>query len=54
MTNLHSVLKSRDIILPAKIHVVKVVVSPVVTYGCESWPSAEELILSNRGAGEDS
>ena len=54
MTNLHSVLKSRDIILPAKIRIVKVVVSPVVMYGCESWPSAEELILSNHGAGEDS
>ena len=54
VTNLHSVLKSRDIILPAKIRIVKVVVSPVVMYGCESWPSAEELILSNSGAGEDS
>ena len=37
MTNLDSVLKSRDIILPAKVHIVKAVVFPVVMYGCESW-----------------
>ena len=37
MTNLHSVLKSRDIILLTKVHIVKVVVFPVVMYGCESW-----------------
>ena len=37
MTNLDSVLKSRDIILPAKVHLVKAVVFPVVLYGCESW-----------------
>ena len=37
MTNLDSVLKSRDIILPAKVHIVKAVVFPVVIYGCESW-----------------
>ena len=37
MTNLESVLKSRDITLPAKIHTVKAMVFPVVMYGCESW-----------------
>ena len=37
MTNLDSILKSRDITLPTKIHLVKVMVSPVVIYGCESW-----------------
>ena len=37
MTNLDSILKSRDITLPAKIHVVKAVFFPVVRYGCESW-----------------
>ena len=37
MTNLDSLLKSRDITLPTKIHLVKVVVFPVVMYGCESW-----------------
>ena len=37
MTNLDTVLKSRDIILPAKVHIVKAVVFPVLMYGCESW-----------------
>jgi len=37
MTNLDSVLKSRDITLPTKVHLVKAMVFPVVTYGCESW-----------------
>ena len=37
MTNLECILKSRDITLPAKVHLVKVMVSPVVIYGCESW-----------------
>ena len=37
MTNLDSLLKSRDITLPTKIHVVKAMVFPVVMYGCESW-----------------
>ena len=37
MTNLDSVLKSRDITLPRKVHLVKVIVFPVVMYGCESW-----------------
>ena len=37
MTNLDSVLKSRDIALPTKVHIVKAMVFPVVMYGCESW-----------------
>ena len=37
MTNLDSILKSRDITLPTKVHVVKAIVFPVVVYGCESW-----------------
>ena len=37
MTNLYSILKSRDITLPAKVHIVKAMVFPVVMYGCESW-----------------
>ena len=38
MTNLDSILKSKDIILPAKFHLVKAMVFPIVMYGCESWP----------------
>ena len=37
MTNLYSILNSRDITLPTKVHLVKAMVSPVVMYGCESW-----------------
>ena len=37
MTNLESVLKSRDIPLPTKVHIVKAIVFPIVMYGCESW-----------------
>ena len=37
MTNLDSILKSRDITWPVKVHLVKVIVFPVVIYGCESW-----------------
>ena len=58
MTNLDSILKSRDITLPTKVHLVKAMVFPVVTYGCESWTirrlSAEELMFSNCGVGKDS
>ena len=58
MTNLDSILKSRDITLPTKVRLVKAVVFPVVVYGCESWTkrklSPEELIILNCGAGEDS
>ena len=37
MTNLDSILKSRDITLPTEVHLVKAIVFPVVMYGCESW-----------------
>ena len=37
MTNIDSILKSRDVILPTKVHLVKAMVFPVVMYGCESW-----------------
>ena len=37
MTNLDSILKSRDITLPTKVYLIKAVVFPVVMYGCESW-----------------
>ena len=56
MTNLESILKSRDITLPTKVPMVKVpIVFPVVIYRCESWTikSTEELMLSNCGAEED-
>ena len=46
MTNLNSILKSRDITWSAKIHLVEAMVSPVVMYGCESW--------TIRSSGEDS
>ena len=58
MTNLDSVLKSRDITLPTKFYLVKAMVFPVVMYGCESWTikrlSSKELMLLNCGVGEDS
>ena len=58
MTDLDSILKSRDITLPKKVNLVKAMIFPVVIYGCESWSikklSAEELMLLNCGAGEDS
>ena len=54
MTNLDSILKSRNITLATKVPLVKTMVFPVVTYGCESWTSAEELMLLNCGVGEDS
>ena len=58
MTNLGSILKSRDITLPTKVHLVKAMVFPIVMYGCENWTikrlSAEELVLLNCGVGEDS
>ena len=41
MTNLDSILKSRDITLPGKVHLVKAMVFPVVMYGCEMWTSSE-------------
>ena len=58
MTNLDSVLKSRDIILLINIRIVKAMVFPVVTYGCESCiikkTYTKELMPLNCGAGEDS
>ena len=58
MTKVDSILKSRDITLPTKVHLVKAMVFPIVVYGCESWTvkrlSAEELMLLNCGVGEDS
>ena len=53
LTNLDSILKSIDISLLTKVHIVKAMFFPVVRYGCESL-STEELILFNYGAGEDS
>ena len=57
MTNLDSILKSRDITLPTKVHLVKAMVFPVVMYGCESWAIKEaeclELMLLNSDVGED-
>ena len=41
MTNLDGIFKSRDIILPAKVRLVKAMVFPVVMYGCESWTAKE-------------
>ena len=58
MTNLDSILKSRDITLPTKVCLDKAMVFPVVMYGCENWTvrklSAQELMLLNCGVGEDS
>ena len=57
MTNLDSVLKSRDITLPTKVHLVKAMVFPLVMYGCESWPikNAEcQRIDAFCGVGADS
>ena len=58
MTNLDSILKSRDITLPTNVHIVNAMVFPVVMYGCENWTikglSNEELMLLNCDVGEDS
>ena len=58
MTNLDSILKSRDVTLPTNVHLVKAMVFPVVMYGCESWTvkkaEADELMLLICGVGEDS
>ena len=58
MTNLDSILKSRDITLLTKVCQVKAMVFSLVVYGCESWTikklSAKELLLLNYGVGEDS
>ena len=58
MTNLDSILKSRDITLLTKVHLVKAMYFLVVMYGCESWTrrklSTDELVLLNYDVGEDS
>ena len=58
MTNLDSVFKSRHMILPTKVHLVKAMGFPVVMCGCESWTikkaEYEELMLLNCGVAEDS
>ena len=50
MKKLDNVLKSNDIILQIKVHIVNAMVFPVVIYGCESWTITEELMLSSCGA----
>ena len=58
ITNLDSILKSRDITLPTKVHLVKAMVFPVVMYGYESWTvkkaECQRIDIFNCGAGEDS
>ena len=58
MTNLNSILKSIDITLPAKVHIVKAMVFPVVMHGCESWTikkaECQRIDAFNCVAGEDS
>ena len=58
MTNLDSIMKSRDITLPTKVWLVKAMVFPVVMYGCESWSvkkaECRRIVLLNCGVGEDS
>ena len=55
MTNLDSILKSRDITLPTKVCIVKSMAFSIVVYGYESWTiKTEELMLLNCAAGEDS
>ena len=58
MTNLDSILKSRDITLLTKVHLLKAIVFPVVMYGYESWTikkaiKSQELMLLNCGVGTD-
>ena len=58
LTNLDSILKSRDITLPTKVHLVKAMVFPVLMYGCENWTikkaECRRIEALNCGAGEDS
>ena len=58
MTNLDGILKSRDITLPTKVHLVRAMIFPVVMYGYEVWTikqaKCDELMLLNSGVGEDS
>ena len=55
LTNLDSMLKSKNMTLPTKVHPVKAIIFPVVMYGCESWTvkkvSTEQLMLLNCGVG---
>ena len=57
MTNLESILKSRDISLPTKAPIIKAMVFPVVMYGCKSWTikkaEGQKIDALNCGAGED-
>ena len=58
MTNLNSILKSRDITLPTKVRLVKAMVFPIVMYGCDSWTikkaGHQRIDALNCGVGEDS
>ena len=58
VTNLDSILKSRDITLATKVRLVKAMIFPVVMYGCEIWTvkklNTEDLMVLNCGVGEDS
>ena len=58
MTNLDSILKSKDITLPTKDHLIKAMDFPMVMYGCESWTirtaEHQKLMVLNYGVGEDS
>ena len=58
MSNLYSILKSRDIASPTNVLLIKAMIFPVVMYGCESWTikkaDCKELMLLNCGVGEDS
>ena len=58
MTKLDSILKSRDITLPTKVHIVKTIVFPVVMHGCESWTikkaEHQRIDAFDCGVGEDS
>ena len=58
MANLDNTLKSRDITLVTKVHLVKATVFPVVMYGCENWTikkaEHQRVVLLNSGVGEDS
>ena len=57
MKNLDKCIKKQDITLPTKVHTVKIIIFPVVMYGCGvgvQRPNAEELMLSNSGVGKDS
>ena len=56
-TNLNSILKSRDVTLLTKVHIVKAMVFPVLVYRCENWTSrlsTKKLVLLNCNVGEDS